>query len=654
MKISTNQILMAVMVAAGIFAVAVAHRATDSGLPQSFESGPLSFQSLDQLAGKNLVGLPHDASDLRHSIPDDAAAEFGTSIGCELDGPQARLAQIPNAQVDDSQVDDSQPAIPPVGDSLSFQPNEARSESMSLTLDEPSQRLPLSPQPRLAPPSQPDDQASAASFGVQSFNLQLDAPAVKTESIETEAVKTESVKTESIRIAALPTAAPSSPALATVTARDSSAENPLGNRSKQWRSNPFIGNQSPNSGSASGSSVQPRKPAETDSLHLPSLDFSSSSIAPDRAPIDSLTANASSSESSDTSSNAKTDIAVASATAAEFASTSVASIPAFDRSQAVVTGMSEAAAQKAVHHIEYGKSLARRNASQAATQEFYSALRVLAQANDSQVKSDTYTQSLRKGILAIKEAQDFMFSDMHSQIGMDVSYVAEGHETQLFGSTTARQLTATEAAQRYLEFAGQQLGRCGGQNVIAAEALYCLGKLHSIAAKADPNPESIEMAQSIVFHRAAIASNPQNFRSANELGVLLARNGETGEAEEFFKRSLMTSPTAQAWGNLAKVHQRRGTAQDMDLAQKAYGEYQLALTQEAVGSPSSTIQWMDPQQFVARSPNEYPESNFATQQAAAAVNPVVPASSREPVQAEGERTSFVDKINSFLPEPLRR
>ena len=38
-------------------------------------------------------------------------------------------------------------------------------------------------------------------------------------------------------------------------------------------------------------------------------------------------------------------------------------------------------------------------------------------------------------------------------------------------------MTAIEALQRYFAYASHQLSRSGGQNVVAAEALYCLGKL---------------------------------------------------------------------------------------------------------------------------------------------------------------------------------
>ena len=67
--------------------------------------------------------------------------------------------------------------------------------------------------------------------------------------------------------------------------------------------------------------------------------------------------------------------------------------------------LSSADAQKAVHNIEYGKSLSRRGAAFAARQEFYSSLRILAQSHDKQVGGTAYTQALRNGIVALKEAK---------------------------------------------------------------------------------------------------------------------------------------------------------------------------------------------------------------------------------------------------------
>ena len=112
--------------------------------------------------------------------------------------------------------------------------------------------------------------------------------------------------------------------------------------------------------------------------------------------------------------------------------TSILSVVPDKQNSAVVSepGLTESVAQRAAHHIEYGKTLARRGATQAAQQEFFASLRLLAQSRDEQVGSSEYSMSLRKAILAIKEAEDFMIHDTESQMGLDTSLVVETHRSQ--------------------------------------------------------------------------------------------------------------------------------------------------------------------------------------------------------------------------------
>ncbi|QEG24733.1 tetratricopeptide repeat protein [Mariniblastus fucicola] len=301
--------------------------------------------------------------------------------------------------------------------------------------------------------------------------------------------------------------------------------------------------------------------------------------------------------------------------------------------------LSDTAAQKAVHRIEYGKSLARRNATEAAGQEFLGALRVLAESNDMATGGNAHVRTLRRGLVAVKEAADFKVEDSQSQIVLNVGNIVESHETQIIGYDEAQTMTASAATRRYLEYAGHQLGTCGGQNPVAAEALYCLGKMKTIMSQSNPDPESSELYEAIIFHHASLTADPRNHRSANELGVLLARNGQLEAAETYLKNSLKIQQTAQAWANLAKVHQRKGTQEDQRLANLAFNEYQTAMYRQTPALESGPIQLVEPQVFIARSPVQSPE---ATQ----FINPdtsVVPVSN-----VESESPTFVERIGSLL------
>lgn len=260
----------------------------------------------------------------------------------------------------------------------------------------------------------------------------------------------------------------------------------------------------------------------------------------------------------------------------------------------IVVGLPESVSHKAVHSIEYGKSLSRRGAAFAARQEFYSALRMMAQSHDASAGGNAYTQSLRSGILALKEAEDFIVSDTETQIGLKVADVIEGHSTNIIGNQEARTMTAIEAMQRYFFAASHQIRTASGSNVVAAEALYCLGKLHTVQARFSATPSKLDIAKAIVFHQAAMAADSNNYRSANELGALLANSGRLDESQDMLKRSLRISQMPQTWQNLAVVHQRRGEQQ---LAQMAQREAAIAASQANHPGYSQSIRWVDSATF---------------------------------------------------------
>ena len=264
-------------------------------------------------------------------------------------------------------------------------------------------------------------------------------------------------------------------------------------------------------------------------------------------------------------------------------------------SPAIIVQLSKADAQKAAHNIEYGKSLSRRGAAFAARQEFYSSMRILAQSHDKFVGGTAYTQSLRNGIVALKEAKDFIVSDTETQIGLNVANVIETHSTKVISAESANSMTAMEAVQRYFAYASHQLSRSGGQNVVAAEALYCLGKLHSVQASSGADQSKMDLAKSMVYHQAAVTADPDNYRSLNELGVLYANSGRFEESKKMLKQSLRIKQLPQAWQNLSVIHQRMGENQ---LAELANQEYQMV----SANTPGTVIRWTEAKEFNANAP----------------------------------------------------
>jgi len=272
-----------------------------------------------------------------------------------------------------------------------------------------------------------------------------------------------------------------------------------------------------------------------------------------------------------------------------------------DRIAPLTVPLQEAAAQQAVHHIEYGKSLSRRGAAYAARQEFYTALRVTAESNDATTGTQEFSRALSQAILAMKEARDFVQEDTEAGMLLDVSSIVETHRSKIIDKAQAASTNPTQAMERYFVYAQNKLDEASGRNAVSAEILFCLGKLHTTISNTKTVPDKIDVARAIAYHHAALMSDKNSFRSANELGVLLVQMGQLEQATELFKQSLIAQPTPQAWQNLAKTHRRMG---QQDLAQLAETEYVL-LSQTQMASSSVPLRWVPTESFNANPPMEF-------------------------------------------------
>lgn len=299
--------------------------------------------------------------------------------------------------------------------------------------------------------------------------------------------------------------------------------------------------------------------------------------------------------------------------------------------------ISESVAQKAAYHIEYGKSLSRRGATYAARQEFYEALQLIAQAIDADLAEPTFTKALCEALTALREASDFYVNDSESQIGLNTAVVVETHTSKVVTIDEARSSTAIELMRKYYSFAEERLILASGHHVVAAEALYCLGKLHSVMSKHDAHADQLDIAKAMVYHRACLECDPSNYRSANELGTLLARNGQLADAKEMLKRSLLIKQTPQAWKNLAIVHERIG---ETDLAELANQEYLLITQADLSNEIPSLIQWIDPGSFNGTAPLQFHEST------ARQSSPLPDAPATEAVKPKSEK--LIDKVKKWF------
>ena len=263
--------------------------------------------------------------------------------------------------------------------------------------------------------------------------------------------------------------------------------------------------------------------------------------------------------------------------------------------------MNSADALKAVHHIEYGKTLSRRGAMHTARQEFLAAMQLIATSNDKVSGDNRHTKALQSAMLTIKEAGDFSVASSEQQIQMNVASVVDSHRSHVLTAMQAANLSPAQAMNRYFASAQEQLDLAGGRNVVSAEVFYCMGKLHTVLSRSQKVLGPYDTAKSVVYHQVALLSDNQHHRSANELGVLLARSGRLQQAKLLFERSLMSQPTVRTWQNLAEAHRRLG---EVDFANQATNEVQMLAANQLPPS-QSIIQWKEIDQFNADAPVEY-------------------------------------------------
>jgi tetratricopeptide (TPR) repeat protein len=124
-------------------------------------------------------------------------------------------------------------------------------------------------------------------------------------------------------------------------------------------------------------------------------------------------------------------------------------------------------------------------------------------------------------------------------------------------------------------------------------ALHGLGKIYArLAERADDDVHLNRKA--MTMYSAALGARPDNHLAANELGVLLARNGRPAEAARMFERTIDLAASATAYHNLAVAQRKLGM-----WGQAATNEQEsqrLAAWERATGAVSrrAGVAWVSP------------------------------------------------------------
>ena len=256
------------------------------------------------------------------------------------------------------------------------------------------------------------------------------------------------------------------------------------------------------------------------------------------------------------------------------------------RSPAMVATLAQADGR-----VRHAIQLAEKGAMYASRKEFTAVLTMIAQAHDVERGTRQHSQAVSAGLLALKEAHDFVAP---TSAEIDVVRLVAGHRTPVLKQLNVSDLPPTLAAQYYYSYAKEHLAAGVGRETVGSIALYGLAKI--LIAGAGHNAQQLEFTgPAIALYQAALISEPQNFRAAHELGVLLAGSGQLEMAREMLMGSVAQAPQPIMYQNLAVVHSRLGEPQLAREAQQKASTLEQTIPQ----TKAPPVQWVDPATFAS-------------------------------------------------------
>ena len=208
--------------------------------------------------------------------------------------------------------------------------------------------------------------------------------------------------------------------------------------------------------------------------------------------------------------------------------------------------------EKAREQVQYGQSLARRQAFFASREELIRALLLITSSYRTEGSSNAYPQCLARALVALDEISDLM--NMGDTNSPQLQQTLFSHQTRILTPQDIQSITPMQAIGAYSSFAQAQIEKAIGTSAAGSEALHALGRLESIVPETSLSQARTKQTKTLVLYRAAINIDPSNTTCANDLGVLLYKIGRLQEAEHALKTSLGSAQTPLTWNNLASVH----------------------------------------------------------------------------------------------------
>lgn len=293
----------------------------------------------------------------------------------------------------------------------------------------------------------------------------------------------------------------------------------------------------------------------------------------------------------------------------------------------------EKIARQADQKIRQGFELAGRGAYFSARSEFTAALRLVAQGLDGEQNTPLHGQALGIALTAMKEAQDFIPANGKLESELDLAAIVGSHRTPVLKNVPVAEIQPMRALNRYLTFAQEQLAIAEGREVAGSMALLALGKMHATLAAKGGNEIPAPDAKAVVCFHAAILVCPRNYMASNDLGVLLARNGDYSGARTVLEHSVLAHRCSENLQNLSFVYGRVGERRLAGLAtQKAQSarEQEVAELKNANLLGGGAVQWVDPS-ALAQSSETWPNAIATAKPASGTANAAAARQGDRPV-----------------------
>lgn len=310
----------------------------------------------------------------------------------------------------------------------------------------------------------------------------------------------------------------------------------------------------------------------------------------------------------------------------------------------------EQVASQADRQTRHGFELAGRGAYFAARSEFIGALRLVAEGLDTDQDTILHGRALAAGLLAVKEADDFLPGGSRLEADLNLADIIAAHGTPVL-KDGAEQATPMTAMKCYFTFAQEQFSVAAGHEIAGSMALHALGKLHNALAQKKGVSIVAPQTKALVFYQAAMLVYPANYMAANDLGVLLAQSGNYAQARAMLEHSLSICRQSTGWQNLAVVYRQLGQAglsaranQQASLLRQS----ELARRRMSAATANDLVSWVDPQDFAQTSMNT-PASPGALPAPTNVVGPL-----GDPNRAAGQPTMAARPApgwNSPMPAP---